>query len=328
MSNGGAQRLVRGAISMAAVVAIAAMALALLAGAFAPFLYAELSPWIEPHAIVDPAPAKIAKGRMVDDYFAVQDIGQGVYAIGEPRYYQQNYAYLIVGRARALLFDSGTGTRDIGPVVASLTHLPVTVMVSHLHFDHLGGVGPFGALAMIDLPQTRADISAGRFTPRRYEYMGFVDGRSPPSPRVSQWLAPGATIDLGGRVLRVLSTPGHTPTSMALFDPSGHRLFIGDYIYPTTLYAFLPGASLSAYHHTAQNLIATLPADTILWTAHCCRAGEGVSAPWLTMADLRDLDAALLRVKQGHARSTGFYPRRYPVNGEMTLATGFPWNNR
>src|SRR5205823_8535010 len=108
-------------------------------------------------------------------------------------------------------------------------------LVSHLHFDHLGGVGPFRRVAMLDLPATRRDVANGRFTPGRYEYLGFVDGRDPPSPTVTQWLAPGATIDLGGRTLRVLSTPGHTPTSAALWDASGRRLFIGDYIYPTTL---------------------------------------------------------------------------------------------
>ncbi len=300
----------------------------MLAAAFAPYVFAELAPILDRHAIVDPGPAKIAKGRMVDDYFAVEDLGAGVFAIGEPRYYQQNYAYLIVGSQRAVLFDSGTGTRNIRPVVESLTKLPVTVMVSHLHFDHLGGIDAFGELAAIDLPRTRAMVQDGRLTPGRHAYMGFVDGRSPPSPRVSAWLAPGSTIDLGGRSLKVLSTPGHTPTSMALFDPAAHRLFIGDYIYPTTLYAFLPGSSLSTYHATAQRLLADLPADTILWGAHCCRAGEGVAAPWLAMSDLRDMDRAVEAVRAGTATSTGFYPRRFPVSRQMTLATGFAWNNR
>ncbi len=145
---------------------------------------------------------------------------------------------------------------------------------------------------------------------------------------MAEWLKPGDTIDLGGRKLKVLSTPGHTPSSVSLYDPAGRRLFTGDYIYPTTLYAFGPGASRSAYHRTARRLLASIPADTILWTAHCCRAGEGIAAPWLTMKDLADVDAALMRVKNGEARSTGFYPRRYPVNREMTLATGFPWTNR
>ena len=304
-----------------------ALAGAVIAAAFAPYVFAELSPLIGRHAITDPAPAKIAKGRMVDDYFAVEELGGGAWAIGEPRYYQQNYAYLIVGQKRALLFDSGSGTRDISPVVRSLTTLPVTVMVSHLHFDHLGGIAPFDHVAMIDLPQTRADVTDGWFRPGRYEYLGQSDHRIEPRLKVAEWLAPGAVIDLGGRSLTVLSTPGHTPTSAALYDTQAKRLFIGDYIYPTTVYAFLPGASLGAYHQTARRLLSTLPADTILWTAHCCRRDEGVSAPWLSMSDLRDVDVALMRVKAGQAHAKGVYPRVYPVSREMTLATGFPWNN-
>ena len=90
----------------AAGLAIAGIVLAAL---FAPYVRSELSPWLSHYDIVDPAPAKIAKGRMVDDYFAVEDLGNGVIAIGEPRYYQQNYAYLILGEKRALLFDSSIG---------------------------------------------------------------------------------------------------------------------------------------------------------------------------------------------------------------------------
>jgi hydroxyacylglutathione hydrolase len=312
----------------AAIIVSALFLMVAFAAWYAPYVDGELAVWLEPHAIVDAAAAKIAKGRMVDDYFAVEDLGDGTFAIGEPRYYQQNYSYLIVGTTRAILFDSGSGTRDISGVVTNITNLPVTVIVSHLHFDHLGGIAPFEHVAMIDLPETRADVSAELFAPSRYEYMGFVDSRVAPSFRVSEWLVPGATMDLGGRSLRILSTPGHTPSSVALFDAANRRLFIGDFIYPTTLYAFLPGASLSAYQATAQMLLRILPADTVLWTAHCCRKNEGVSAPWLSIKDLHDLDAALTAVRAGRAKSVGFYPRVFPVNEEMTLAVGFPWNNR
>jgi hydroxyacylglutathione hydrolase len=158
--------------------------------------------------------------------------------------------------------------------------------------------------------------------------MGFVDHLAAPSVQVGEWLKPGAQINLGGRTLKVLSTPGHTSSSVALFDPQGKRLFIGDYIYPTTLYAFLPGASLTDYQATARMLVDTLPANTILWTAHCCRNGEGISAPWLSMQDLRDLEKSLTAVRAGEAKSQGFYPRVFRVNKQMTLATGFVWNNR
>ena len=313
----------------AAAIIVGVLLLSLVLAAFyAPYVDGELATWLQPHAIVDSAPVKIAKGEMVDDYFAVEDLGQGTFAIGEPRYYQQNYSYLIVGTARAVLYDSGSGTRDISGIVGRLTRLPVTVIVSHLHFDHLGGVGPFGRVAMIDLPVTRADGAGPLFRPSRYEYMGFVDGLTAPSFAVSEWLKPKSNIDLGGRSLLVLSTPGHTPSSVALFDAQTKRLFSGDFIYPTTLYAFLPGASMSAYQATANMLLEMLPADTVLWTAHCCRKNEGVSAPWLSMKDLRDLDTTLTAVRAGQAGSKGFYPRVFAVNEEMTLATGFPWNNR
>ena len=303
--------------------------LAIVAGAAnAPYLAAELSPWSSPHDIVDKAPARLAKGRMVDDYFAVEQIDSVTFAIGEPRYYQQNYSYLLIGGTRALLFDAGSGTRDMSKVVASLTALPVTVLVSHLHFDHLGGIEPFTRIAMLDLPATRQDATRGRFTPGRYEYLGQFDGRQAPSLQVTDWLAPGSRIDLGGRVLTLLSTPGHTPTSATLMETAPHRVFIGDFIYPTTIYAFLPGASLSTYQRTAETLLDTLPADAVLWTAHCCRRDEGVSAPWLGIPDLRDLRDALARVRSGDGLATGFYPHRYPVSRQMTIATGFRWNNR
>jgi hydroxyacylglutathione hydrolase len=311
--------------ALAAALAVVLMGLALV---FAPYLYAELSASLEPHAIIDPAKPDLGEGNMADDYWAVQNIDANTYAIGEPRYYQANYAYLIVGERRALLFDAGSGTRDIMGIVTRLTRLPVTVMPSHLHYDHTGGIAPFTSIAMIDLPDTRADVRNGRLTPSRYEYLGMIDGLVPPSFSVTEWVKPGSSIDLGGRLLQVWHVPGHTRSSVALYDAATHQLFAGDFIYPTTLYAFLPGASLAEYRATTQELLASLPADTKIWTAHCCRANERTAAPWLTMADLRDLDSALAAIESGELHGSGFFPRRFPVNRQMTLATGFPWNDR
>lgn len=302
--------------------------LAAATGLFAPYVYSELTPWRKSYDLVSKAPAKLAKGRMFDSYFAVEDLGADTYAIGEPRYYQANYAYLIVGRKRALLFDAGSGTRDMRPVVASLTSLPVTVLPSHLHYDHLAGASVFERLALPDEPGIRAEMADGRFTPGRYEFLGMFDGLKTPSLRVSEWIKPGQEIDLGGRSLTLLATPGHTPNSVALYDQKARRLFSGDFIYPTMLYGFLPGASLSAYRQTASRLKAELPRDTVIWSAHCCRRGEGFAAPWLTMRDVDDLASSLTRIQDERSDSVGFFPRRFPVNAQMEFAAGFPWNNR
>ena len=309
--------------------AIAAVAiLAALSATLAPYLYAELWPWRYSFSVIKDGPVTIAKGRMFDDYFVVQELGDGTFAIGEPRYYQANYSYLIIGNTRAVLFDAGSGYRSMRPVISSLTLLPVTVIPSHLHFDHLAGLADFDHVALIDLASTRARTVNGRFTPGRYDFLGMFDGQEAPAVQVSEWIKPGTSIDLGGRSLTILSTPGHTPQSVALLDRRARRLFTGDFIYPTMLYAFLPGASLSDYQNTADGLLTTLPADTILWGAHCCRRDEDFSAPWLSMDDLKDLDRTLKHMETGELESEGFFPHRYVVNHQITLATGFSWNNR
>jgi glyoxylase-like metal-dependent hydrolase (beta-lactamase superfamily II) len=307
---------------------IVGIAIAALMAAFAPYVYGEFDAALGHGAIVGPKPTGAVAGHWVDDYFVVEPIDSTTFAIGEPRYYQGNYSYLIVGSTRAVLFDAGTGTRDITPVVRSLTALPVTVTPSHLHYDHVGALGHFDSTALIDDPTLRARIKNSQLTLGRYEFLGFYDHLDSPTFRVDEWWAPGTTVDLGDRRLRVLSTPGHTPTSVALYDEARRQLFLGDFMYPGELYAFLPAASRSAYLTTTQRLLATLGPNTRLYTAHMQDAPAPVRAPVLEMADLKALEATLEAIQKGQLSSRGFYPRIYPVRGPITFATGWSWNNQ
>jgi hydroxyacylglutathione hydrolase len=126
----------------------------------------------------------------------------------------------------------------------------------------------------------------------------------------------------------VLHTPGHTPTSLSLYDADRHQLFCGDFMYPGHLYAFLPGASRSAYRATTERLLALADPRTMLLTAHMADDPPVVAAPRLGMDDLRALAAALATIDAGRAAATGFYPRTYPVNATMQFSTGFAWNAR
>jgi hydroxyacylglutathione hydrolase len=307
-----------------------AAALALLAlaiGPGAPYIGAEVL-LRQQGARVLPPPKLQLHGRWFDDYFVIEPIDATTYAIGEPRYYQGNYSYLILGSDHAVLFDAGTGTRDIVPVVRSLTPLPVTVIPSHLHFDHVGALGRFEHTALLDAPDLRRRAGKGVLTLRRYEFLGFAD--SLPTPRfiVDQWWAAGETVDLGGRQLQVMWLPGHTPTSVGLYDAGRHQLFAGDFIYPGELYAFLPGASRSDYLSTTRRLIATLDPETRIYAAHMADDPPIVEAPVLEIADLKALERTLAAIGSGQARSTGWWPRVFRVRGPISFATGFRWNNR
>lgn len=307
---------------------LAVIAIVILMAAFAPYVYGEYDATRGHGAIVGPKPSEPVAGRWVDDYFVVESVDSTTYAIGEPRYYQGNYSYLIVGSARAILFDAGTGTRDITPVVRSLTTLPVTVIPSHLHYDHVGALGRFDSTALIDDPSLRARIHDSQLTLGRYEFLGLYDHLESPTFRVDEWWAPGSTVDLGDRKLLVLATPGHTPTSVALYDEARRQLFLGDFMYPGELYAFLPAASRGAYLTTTKRLLATLGPDTRLYTAHMQDPPSPVRAPVLEIADLKALEATLEAIQEGKLSSRGFYPRIFPVRGPITFATGWSWNNQ
>jgi hydroxyacylglutathione hydrolase len=300
-----------------------------VAAFFAPYLYAEYAFDLhgkKPSVLAKPTGP--AAGRWVDDYFLVETLDPTTFAIGEPRYYQGNYSYLIVGSERAVLFDAGTGLEDIVPVVRSLTSLPVTVIASHLHFDHVGALGRLDKTAALDDPGLRARLQDSRLTLERYEFLGFADRLPDLTFKVDEWWAPGSLIDLGGRQLRVLSTPGHTPTSLSLYDQAHGQLFAGDFIYPGELYAFLPGASRQAYLATTQRLLTDIEPATRIYAAHMEEPPAPAKAPVLGVTDLRALEDALKAVEAGGVASSGFYPRIFPVKGSMTLATGWAWNNR
>jgi hydroxyacylglutathione hydrolase len=322
-----------GALKPVALI-VAVVAVASLAFAFAPVIYAELFLASgRGHPPGSPAPANPhsfearpgpAAGSVVDGHWRVQPIAPGVWAIGEPADDPDNYEYLVVGRKRALLIDAGATARDIHPVLARLTRLPVTVIPTHLHFDHTNGLGNFTSVALVDLPETRARERDGVVRLGRYQYIGSDS----PTFRVTQWIWPGGEIDLGGRRVRVLWTPGHTSSSVSIYAPSDGLLFTGDLIYPTTLYAFLPGSSLAAYQATAERLLATLPANTRIYGAHCCRNDAPPQAPWMTMQDLKDVGTAVANIRSGKAHGRGLVIRRFPVNARMTLLTLYPFGNR
>ena len=307
-------------------------ATALLAGVaalLAPYLYAEYLFDLQGQApVVLPKPTAPVTGRWVNDYFVVQPLDATTFAIGEPRYYQGNYSYLILGTQRAVLFDAGTGLRDIVPLVRSLTDLPVTVIASHLHFDHVGALGRLDRTAVLDNPVLRARARDARLTLQRYEFLGFADRLPDLSFRVDEWWPQDSTVDLGERSLRVLATPGHTPTSVSLYDASRHQLFAGDFIYPGELYAFLPGASRSAYLDSARRLLSGIDPATQIFAAHMEDATVAVQAPVLGVADLHALETSLTAIARGQLQPEGFYPRVFPVRGTVKFATGWAWNNR
>ncbi|WP_435217116.1 MBL fold metallo-hydrolase [Luminiphilus sp. nBUS_07] len=257
-----------------------------------------------------------------DDYYTIHKIDERTFAIGETRYYQLNFNYLILGDSRAVVFDAGTGQRDIGEVVASLTDLPITFIPSHLHYDHIGNDVVFDRTALVDLPHLRARAENSKLQLTRFEHLGEVEGYSLPELTVSEWLAPNEAIDLGGRSLRVLYTPGHTQDSISLLDREAGYLFAGDFLYPGQLYGFLPNSNMGDYLQGTQTIESVSGMNLRVFGAH---RDDALGVPELTFETIVQLQDALDAIQSGTLKSNGIYPVSYTVSERVQLLAEPKW---
>jgi glyoxylase-like metal-dependent hydrolase (beta-lactamase superfamily II) len=202
-----------------------------------------------------------------DPWFEVYRLRPDTYAIYEPRQDQTALSYLLLGSERALLFDSGLGIGRIDEVVKSLTMLPISVLNSHSHFDHIGGNYAFNDIYARDLDYTR-NHAAGIANQKIASELK-PESVCPPLPKgvtretyaikpfqITRTVSDGQIIDIGGRKLEVIFTPGHTPDSLCLLDRANRLLLTGDTFYPGPLWLFVPETDLAAYKQSIARLAA------------------------------------------------------------------------
>ncbi|WP_188195630.1 MBL fold metallo-hydrolase [Nonomuraea sp. SYSU D8015] len=145
--------------------------------------------------------------------------------------YEAPFLFLLFGNARAVLIDTGaTASAEFFPlrrvvdelVAGWLARHPrddyhLLVLHTHPHGDHIAGDDQF-----TDRPDTTvvgADLATA------WEYFGF----SKDPDAVTQ-------VDLGGRVLECLATPGHHEAAVTFYDRWTGFLLTGDTVYPGRLY--------------------------------------------------------------------------------------------
>ena len=247
-----------------------------------------------------------------DEHFWVVALDASTYAIAEPYSWARNVNYLIVGEQRALLFDAGVGHYDIRPVVASLTDLPLTFMPSHFHYDHTGQ-GEWGHIALVDLPHLRERAIGNTLTPAWGEHLGDGEAIERPVWEVTEWVEPNTFIDLGGRRLQLLYTPGHTNNSVSLYEAARDLMFTGDFLTNSgSMSAFLPSANLGDFLQSSTRVLArTQNRDaTVFRGAHAPPAN---TVPFNDREDLRRLRERLRAIRDGDLTGTGVYPTVYVI---------------
>ncbi len=226
-----------------------------------------------------PAYANLQMHAASNDWFEVYEVETGIFAIYEPFQWQEVISYLIAGAEAAVLFDTGNGIGDIRAVVDQLTDKPVRVINSHSHFDHIGGNHQFDEILSVSTPFTLARTGGMQSDELSVEVSPEARCKDLPAGvteddhriqpfTISQEIADGDVIDIGGRQLEILRVPGHTDDSIALLDRSAGFLWSGDSFYEGPIWLFFPETDLVAYQASVARLAALAPGLKAVFPAH------------------------------------------------------------
>ncbi len=237
-------------------------------------------------------------------WFHVAELEPGVTLVAEPGHV---CSWLIHGGERSVLLDTGLGVADIRAAVAPVAAGPVEVVNSHSHFDHVGGNALFEKRAIHRLGEPL--LAAGVPTELLSRYSEAAAGLREswealkaaddagfhllgPDEEVRSWPPPGFdpaawrieppaptrlledgdVIELGGRSLRVLHTPGHAPDHVCLLDERAGILFAQDQAYYGPHLLYLEDSSLEEWARSLRRLADDVrPQIRIVYCAHCLR---------------------------------------------------------
>jgi glyoxylase-like metal-dependent hydrolase (beta-lactamase superfamily II) len=145
--------------------------------------------------------------------------------------FEKPFIYLMFGREKALLLDTGSRNGNLAPTLQRTMHrwllrnsragIPLVVVHTHEHGDHVAGDAAIQALLdpAIAVTLIQATVDANK---------NFY--------HIERWPEDVGSVDIGDRVIDAIPIPGHSEASIALYDRRTGILFTGDTLYPGRLY--------------------------------------------------------------------------------------------
>lgn len=212
----------------------------------------------------------------MDSWFTIEKIDEVTFAISEYGHWEKVHSYLLIGTKYALLIDTGLCIGNIKNEVDKLTKLPIKVITTHCHWDHIGGHKYFKDIYIhendegwikkglpIPIDSIKESILKEELTeviPIEFDINKYIVYTCKTVGIVKD----NDIIDIGGREIRVVHTPGHSPGHICLYEEEKGFLYTGDLIYLGTLYAFYPSTSPKDFKYSIDKIASIINIARIL----------------------------------------------------------------
>lgn len=192
------------------------------------------------------------------DYFKVIKMEDDIYRICEP---QNIYTTVVLGKEKALVIDTGHGFGNVKNIIEEITDLPLVVVNTHSHLDHVGGNYNFDEVYINfkELPnyyynQKEKDLMVKSFEkllknkgihmwPDEFDKENFLTTTT----KKFLSLEDHQIIDLGDRKIELIEVPGHTIGHMTFLDHKTGILFSGDAVSTSLWLYYENGITLEKY---------------------------------------------------------------------------------
>lgn len=200
------------------------------------------------------------------NWFTIESIDSDTFAISEYKHWEETHCYFLRGTEKSILIDTGLGVANIKKVIDSMTSMPVTVVTTHVHWDHIGGHKYFNNIAVhesekdwlsvkfpIQLKVVKQNLTCKPCEfPKDFNIENYQIFNGIPQKIFYN----GDCFDLGNRKLMVIHTPGHSPGHCCFYEPIRKYLYSGDLIYSGCLDAFYPSTNPQQFFQSVKKIQA------------------------------------------------------------------------
>lgn len=158
--------------------------------------------------------------------------------------------FILVGKDKAAVIDSGVSGAGVVELIRTITDKELILVNTHGDGDHCAGTFEFSEISI-----SRED----------YYNCGLKE-RFPDCRPV--FISEGNVIDLGGRTLEIIETPGHTKGSLSVLDRDNKALFSGDGVQTGNIFMFGQHRDTSVFESSLNKLIARKEEYEVIYPSH------------------------------------------------------------